>query len=221
MAVEEVDLDKVTKEELEKKIRAELEITYHAAYVKKSEELETTLREENRKAMQQVVDDWRNSQKPPNPEEITLLLNQEYAEFKVKLPDPGSGSLMKEFTIVELPQTIEKKFYKRLKDHLLPRLGELSALIVRLADEPTDKKILTIIELFEPSFDLLAETVTIILNPYENNGVTTQWVQDKISSYRQWNIVLAQERANRIRDFFSHVSRGSISGIAGGASSPK
>jgi hypothetical protein len=213
-------VDQIELEAIEKRIREEVETGLKAEYIKKLEESQKRLEEENRNAMKQVVEEWRSSQKPPDESEIEKLLNQEYFEFKIKLPNPDKADEQREFVIRELPQSVEKKFFKRVKDQLLPKLSELSSVSVRLSDKTVEERIKAIIEMFEPSFDVMAETVAIILNPFgATPKVTVEWVQENVATFRQWNIILAQERANRIRDFFSHVSQGSMRGISGRANS--
>jgi len=213
-----VDQQQELEATIEKRLREELEAKYKADYAKKLDDAQKLMSAENKEAMRLVVEEWRESQKPPNEDEIEKLLNQEYFEFKITLPDPEKPGEKREFVIGELPQSVEKKFYKRIKDTLLPRMAELSEINTRLSMNSGEEKIRAIIEMFEPSFDILAETVSIILNPYGKNTISVEWVQDNIATFRQWNITLAQERANRIRDFFSHVSQGSLRGIDGRAS---
>jgi hypothetical protein len=222
MSSPSVDYKDSVRAELTEEIRAEvtkeLTIKFEAEFIKKCDEYQKLISVENEKTLQKVVEEWKASQKPPTEDEVALLLGQEYFEVKVTLNDPDKEGQQKEFVIRELPQSVEKKFYKKIKSQLLPKLSELANVSVRIADEDTEGKFKAIIEAFEPTFDVLAETTALILNPFGKNGVTPEWAQDNISSFRQWNIILAQERANKIRDFFSHASRGSLSGIVGGAS---
>src|SRR6266436_9272897 len=199
MPIDQIELEAI-ENRVKEEVKAAIEAKYKAEYAKKLDESQKMLSAENKEAMRLVVEEWRNSQKPPNEQEIEKLLNQEYFEFKITLPDPEKPGEKKEFMIGELPQSVEKKFYKRIKDKLLPRMAELSDLTTKLSMNSGEEKIRAIIEMFEPSFDILAETVSIILNPYGKNTISVEWVQDNIATFRQWNITLAQERANRIRD---------------------
>src|SRR5882724_2621106 len=172
--MKEIDQD---IEKIREEVRAELTVKFEAEYTKKIDEMQARLQEANKKQMEEVLKEWQAAQQPPTQEEINQLLNQEYFEFKVRLPDPDNGETEREFVIRELPQTVERLFYKRIKEHILPKLNELSDITVRLTDSDIENKLLAVIELFEPSFDILAETTSIILNPFGKNSVTPKWVQ--------------------------------------------
>lgn len=205
----------------EAKIREEIETKLKAQYAKQLAEVEAAIREENKKSLALVVEQWRAEQQPPKPEEIEMLLNQEYFEFKVKLTDPANKQTTKEFVIREVPQKVEKRFIKKIEEAFLPRLKDLSSILLGFnATATTEDKMKAIVEAFSPSLDILAETVAIILDPFEEDThINAGWVADNISSLRQWNIIYAQERANGIRDFFSRVSRDFLKGTTSGKAS--
>lgn len=194
--------------EAEKKAKEQ----YSAQYVKDIAAYKEQLRSENDVAIQQAISEFKKSQEPPKPEEIQQLLSQEYLSFKVQIPDPKDETKEREFTIKELPQRAEKAFYKKFKDELIPRASDLGALTFEILGGDVGQKITSLLNTFEPTFDLLAEACVLILDPKKTGDVTKEWIQDNLSSYRQWNIIIAQTQVNRLRDFFSQLSRNS-SGI--------
>lgn len=163
--------------------------------------------------VEKLVEKWIEDQKPPTQDQLKALLNQEYAEFPVKVWAPSqqddSDKLVEyEFTIRELPQSAEKKFFKQFKDRVLGNANQINAWIQRSIDKPVEEKVAGFLETVENGFDLLAEATVLVLNPRGKKAfVTQEWVQDNISSIRQWNIVQAQADANKLRDFFSQLSR--------------
>ena len=160
----------------------------------------------NAKMIQEELERIRKDFGPPKLEDIQKLLDQEYLTFTVLVPWPGEEK-KREFTIQELPQSVEKKFYKQIKSQLLPRAKELAALSFEVLEGKVEDKISAILEAFDPSFDILAAGVVLILNPRgETKEITQEWVQDNISSSRMWNILEAQMQVNRMRDFFSRLS---------------
>ena len=75
-------------------------------------------------------------------------------------------------------------------------------------DQPFEQKAKAFLELFDESFDMLADAVVMCLNPFGRKKlVDRDWVQNNIGSDRQWSIVTAQIEVNRLRDFFSKVSQ--------------
>jgi len=191
------------REEIRKDVIAELE----GRAAKELADLKKQLEEQNQLAIDQAIAEFRAEQKPPSQEEISTLLSQDYLEFKVTIPWEKETRI---FTITELPQRMEKKFYAKFKEELIPRAGDVAALTYDLLSGDTGNKITALLNAFEPSFDLMAEACVMILNPRnKEEAITKEWVQDNLSSYRQWNIIYAQIQVNRLRDFFSQLSRGS------------
>lgn len=199
-----------TQEQLIEEITQKVRQEYDAIYTKRIAEETVRMNEENRAMFQAAVDEWREEQKPPTREDISLLLSQEYEELTVKLSVTGG---VREFMIRELPQSVERKFFRKAKERLIPKINELAEITVKLTEGDTEKKMASVLEMFEPTLDILAEAVAIILNPFDTDkDVTPQWVQDNVSSFRQWNIVLAQEKVNKLRDFFSTASLSTLDG---------
>lgn len=196
------------REEIEQEVRAR----YDAKFVKEIEDFKQKLQLENDSALQAVIKEFKDSQKPPSEEDTRKLLQQEYLTFTVEIPwaSETSTEAVRSFTIRELPQSVEKKFYKNFKEQIIPRASDLGALSFDMVEGDVGEKIKKLLETLDPAFDLMADAVVMILNPRgKEKEITREWVQDNLSSYRQWNIIYAQIQINRLRDFFSQLSRGS------------
>lgn len=197
-------------EKIKEGVRKELEPEYSAKLAKDIADYRAQLTVENERAINQALDEFKKSMAPPTTEEIQKLLDQEYATFKIKL---FYNDAEKEFVIKELPQKFEKQFYRSLKEKLIPLASSLGSLMFQLTEAAQDndgvKKITALLESFEPTFDLLAEACAISLDPGTRLGIDAAWVQDNLSSWRIWNIVLAQVNVNRLRDFFYQLFQGS------------
>lgn len=202
------------RSEIETELRAKLRVEYETLFTFwKTEELDKVRKESEQLAtdgIQKLFDKWKEEQKPPTDEEIQQLLSQEYATFNLPINLPGEdGEVHSEvFVIRELPQSSEKKFYKQFKDKVLGKAGALQAFTQANVDMPFEQKAKAFLDLFDESFDMLADAVVICLNPFgKNKLITRQWIQDNISSNRQWQIVDAQIRVNRLKDFFAKLSQ--------------
>jgi hypothetical protein len=169
------------------------------------------------KGLKKYFEDWKAEQTPPKPEDIQQLLDQEYETFTIPIDvlkytaNDGGGETESvehiSFTVRELPQSVEKKFYRQFKDKLLGKLQMLEAFTQAGMDKSFEDKAKAFLGLFDESFDMLAEAVVLVINPFDRRKeINTKWVQDNISSDRQWRIIEAQMKVNRLRDFFSKVS---------------
>jgi Zn-dependent M16 (insulinase) family peptidase len=208
MATTETPIVDSIRAQVEKEISAQ----YEAKFTKEIADYQKKLSDQNEEAIQKAIAEFREEQKPPSQESISQLLSQEYLTFKVKLPveDEEGKPVEKEFTIGELPQRAEKIFYRKFKEQIIPRAADVGALTFEILEGDVAKKITSALESFEPTFDLMADACVLILNPKNKYGyLNKEWVQDNVSSYRQWNIIQAQVQVNRLRDFFSQLSRGS------------
>src|ERR1700679_1656772 len=119
------------EEFLQEQIETETRGRFEAKFVKEIGEFRQKLQLENDAALQEVIKEFKASQKPPSEEEIRKLLSQEYLTFEVIVPwenDGAAEGTTKTFVIKELPQSVEKKFYKTFKDQLIPRASELGSL---------------------------------------------------------------------------------------------
>ena len=158
--------------------------------------------------LQKMFDDWKAKQEPPSHDKIQELLDQEYETFKINvLYFEGDQEKTMLFTLRELPQSVEKKFFKMFKDRILGNSQKLAAFSQSEVEQPFEHQVKAFLELFDESLDILPESVAMCLNPFEKKKeITTEWVRENISSDRQWGILEAQMKINRIRDFFSRVS---------------
>ncbi len=166
-----------------------------------------TIREE----VSKLVKEYQDKQKPLSVEEIQKMVDQEYAELTIKvmvgLEKDGKPEL-RHFTIRELPQSVEKKFYRQFVDKVKAEGPKLAAFQQRNMDQPFETVMGDFMETFESGFDILASAVALILNPFgEDEEITPDWVSRRISSNRQYSIVQAQVEVNKLRDFFSRVFR--------------
>lgn len=200
--------------EVEAQIRPALRMEYEALYsLWKADDLDKVRKESEKIATEgigKLFDQWKEEQKPPTDDQIQLLLNQEYASFNLQVEFNGEDDTLQTTTFVirELPQSAEKKFYKQFKDKVLTKAGSLEALTQATMDRPFEEKAKAFLDLFDESFDMLADAVVICLNPFgKDKKVTRDWVQNNISSHRQWQLVEAQIRVNRLKDFFSKLSQ--------------
>lgn len=199
-------------------VRQEFEQMLEIWKTKELTALENTNKEIIEKGLIELYKKYQEEQKPPSTEEIVTLLNQEYESFPVKVQvedgetESGEAKYTTElFTIRELPQSAELKFYDILQKKILTKTSELLAFTQESIDMPFEQKVKSILSVGGEAFGLMAETVLIVLNPFGKrkiNGkeIDRKWIQDNISSNRQWNIVEAQLKVNRVKDFFSRIS---------------
>lgn len=195
-------------------LREKLQKEYDDKLAESIKKLSAELTESTNKQVQRAIEEWKKKLEPPTKEEVQTLLDQEYQTFSVRLPDRE-----KEFTLHELPQKVEKKFYARMKNAMAKLASEIEALKMHAAADgkvdlkdlgspDTFKKVVNMMNAFDPILDVLAYAATLALNPYgEEEGITEDWVRDHLSSSRILTIVKAQAECNRMRDFFSLVSR--------------
>lgn len=164
------------------------------------------------KGLRTYFEKLKEEQKPPEAQDIQKLLDQEYETFTipityVKYTDNVESTELMTFTVRELPQSVEKKFYRQLKEKLKGKASLLEAFVQSGIDKPFEEKVDAFLSLIDESFDLLADATLLVLNPFNRRKeITKEWVQENISSDRQWKIVEAQLKVNRLRDFFSKVS---------------
>lgn len=189
------------EEKTEQKYKALLEVWKRDELISLEQRTEGLIAEEVKKRF----DEWQKAQKPPSPEDLQQLLDQKYLEFKLTLRT-GEGD--REFTIVELPQAIEQKFYRIFKSKLIAKASVIASIAQANIDEPMDKKFKFALDAIDESFDVLAEACVLVLNPFgKDNDITAAWVKNNVSSNRVWNIIFSQIEANRLRDFFSQISQ--------------
>lgn len=192
---------------------------FQKKFQKAVEEIHDKLAAKNDIELKKVIDDFHKSQQPPSKEEVQTLLDQEYLEFRVQVGVKGADT-KRTFVIHELPQAVEKKFYSRMKEVIVNLASEIESIkmkqaaseegknIIDLSEPDTFKKILSMMNAFGPVLDVVTYAATLSLNPYgEDKEITEDWVRDNLGSTRILMIVKAQAECNRMRDFFSLVSR--------------
>ena len=200
----EVRLRKEIRQELEPIIRIEYEGKYEIWKAKDLADLDEKQTAEIQKALEEHFQKMAEEAKPPSDEEIQKLLNQEYATFDVKLQVNGSTVTV---AIRELPQDVEQQFYRMFQKAMTDKASDLAALAQSTMDQPLDKKIQAFLNTFDSAFDLLAQATQLCLNfDNKNSDITCDWCKKNLTSFRMWNIVQAQIKVNRLRDFFSQVS---------------
>jgi endonuclease III len=179
-----------------------------AAEAKKAKELTAevdTLRKANAEMIQRELEKIREEHKPLTPEEIEKLISQEYLTIAVKLHVGRRNKQEKEFIVGELPQKTELEFAKAFTKTIAPIASQLTK---------DDFKTKSHAELFTfamnaiPEFaEAIADMAAVALDPFQEEGVTKEWVQQNVSTNRIWHIIEAQLKVNRLRDFISAVSR--------------
>lgn len=198
----------VVDETLRQEIRKEVETEYADKFKADVAEFRATLETQNKDAIEKTIAEFRAKMEPPKPEEIQKLLEQEYVEFTVHTPGKTKSAEKRKFVIRELPQEIEKKFYSKLKEKLLPLATEIEGMKINLEGADAFKRVLSLLNAFEPMLDVMAYTASLALNPYgDEEGINEKWIQKNLSSTRILQIVNAQIECNRMRDFFSLLSR--------------
>jgi len=167
------------------------------------------VRAENKEQIDKALIEFKEKMTPPTPEQLQKLLTQELLEFKIIIK--GRGKDEKEerhFVIQELPQKIEKKLLRLAKDRLVPIATEISSLTMNLLEGDAAKKLIDLMNAFEPVLDVLCSMAATILNPYGDlEDVDEQWVQDHLTTQRIATIVVAQFECNRLRDFLLLASK--------------
>lgn len=192
---------------LDDKIRAEYEGKLLIWKKTELSDLEKNLDDQVRDMVAKFYEKWKEEQKPLTQDQITQVLSQEYVTFLIKLRPYDSGEEL-EFTIRELPQAIERKFYRSFSSKLKEYGPKLNAFVQSNLGQPVEAQISSFLDTFDNAFDIMSDTVVLCLNPFgKDERVTKQWVQDNVSSSRQFNILQAQMEVNRLRDFFSQLYR--------------
>ena len=209
-AVQREELLKVARQEIEPSIRSEIESANKVAMAKLFDEM----RQNNDVKIQQAISDWRKKQqedaKPLTTEQIQTMLSKEYVTFKVKL---WYEDVEKEFVIRELPQSCEIRLLLKIKKLLSEGIQKLGGASFKLAEGDILVKLNALMELFEPSLNVLSECVVICLDPkgkYE--WLTSEWVSANLTNDRILSILQAQVEVNRLRDFFFRLFQSFRSG---------
>lgn len=197
-------------------IEKQLRTSFEGEYAEKLNKAVKSFDEEMKSAIEKKFDEWNAEQEKMKleAEDIQKLLNQEYAEFTLKVKTVLGGK-EKTFILRELPQSLEKKFVDILSKKLRPHLKEIASLTTKIAEGKLEAKFDTIMSMIGPSFDIMAEATALVLNPYgSDEEITVEWVQSNIASNRQWVILTAQEKLNNLRNFISLASLLSLGKVA-------
>jgi hypothetical protein len=205
--------------EIEVRLREKLQAEYQTRLESEILKISQKLQEENQVVIKTALEEYRKAMTPPTEKDVQKLLDQEYVEFKIKLrlpikngPNEDSDSKYQEktFVIAELPQRVEKRIFKKIKDILVPFSSELGALTFNMLEGDAAKKVVQLMNTFEPVLNVLGSIAAICLNPYEDDeDITEEYVVENISSTRIVKIIMAQLEANHMRDFSSLLFQGS------------
>jgi len=169
---------------------------------KLAEEVEK-LKAANEQMMRDEIQKLRDSQKPPDPKQLEQLLTQEYGEMEVPVRGKNGPQT---FTLHEMPQEAEKRLVAIVQKHLVPHLRELAA-VEWTANTTTAEKYQRVIDIVPSALDMMAECCAICLDPYNEAGITAEWVQKNMASLRILHVIEAQMTVSRFRDFISAAYR--------------
>lgn len=182
------------------KIRAQAQAESAKELAVKTQELIA----QNQRMMHDEVEKFRNSIQPPDGKQLEQLLSQEYGTMEFTVAGRKGGK--KTFTLRELPQAAEKKLFGTIQQRIVPHLKELAS-IEWAASATREAKFQKVLNIIPDGLDTLAECCAICLDPYNEEGISIDWVQANMSSNRIETVVEAQLTINKIRDFGSAVYR--------------
>lgn len=177
-----------------------------ATKAKELQRIVMEIRDSNEERLTKQLEEIRKSLTPPSPEEIQSLLGQAYAEFKVKLRNDGTEI---EFTIAELPVSVDVKVIKLVQSNLAPHMKEVASMEWNGTGSVADR-IVKLVGLLPSLVSVMAEIVALSLNPFGKEDwkfVTKDWVEAHLSMYRIATILEAQIEAGKYRDFLSRAFR--------------
>lgn len=195
---------------LEERLREQLDAEYQKKLQEQVNEIAARMSEENKTMVTEAIEKIKKDMAPPSQEDLQKLLNQEYLTFKLDIPVTNSGKTEKRtFVIRELPQAIEKRMFDTIKTTLMPFASELASLSMNLMEGDASKKIVQLINTFEPILNLMTEIAAVCLDPFGTENIDANWVKDHLSSNRIAQVVTVQAQCNRLRDFFALLFQGS------------
>jgi len=161
-----------------------------------------------RKELEKFREEEQKRKKPLTQSEIQALLTKEYITFDVTIQDEENNK--HEFTLRELPQGVELELYKGAKNITSRIVKEANQISFKVVDNDLFQNILSLMDVFEPVQDFLAEACSLCLNPprgnppkKKNEWLTPEWVKYNLSNYRIATIITAQVEVSKMRDFFS------------------
>lgn len=194
--------------DLRTKIEAEFKGRFEVWQAKELAQLKIDSQALITEQVQALYKKWLDEQKPPSIDDIKLMLEQEYLDVTIKVPlyDDNDVRTERTFVLRELPQSIERIFYKKCAARLKEMGPQLNAFVQKNMDQDFEKTLNSFIDTFDSGFDIMADAVVLILNPFGKKAdITPDWVSKNISSNRMFTIVRAQLEVNRLRDFFSQL----------------
>lgn len=198
------------QEKIRQEIRSELEPEMRQHFEQQLARTKDDLQVQQREAIKTAVEQWQKKEAekmaPMSPESIQKMLDQEYAEFKLTLPNDGKKV---NFILRELPLFYEKKFFKIAKETLADAVAELGGASFKLTDDDVFAQITGLMDVFEPVFDVMCECCVICLNhDGKLEWLNADWVGKNMTSYRIMSVIQAQTELNKLRDFFSVLFQG-------------
>lgn len=166
------------------------------------------LQEENKKAMEHAIAEFKKEQTPLTQIDIQQMLDAEYIRFPIKVVwKTKPESKPEEIVIGELSAFTERKLIRLLKEKLTPTLNQFAPALISIIQGENTDKIAAVMELVDPAADILQELVAIILTAHSGHEISKDLVENSMGFNRQLGILTAQLEANKMRDFFSRVAR--------------
>lgn len=200
------DVAEEKEEDIESRLRIKLQEEYGSRLEVEIQKISGEMQKENKKIVEEAIERFRKEMAPPSEQDIQKLLSQEYMEFSVDVKTREGTT--RTFTIREVPIDVEKKILKKVKTILVPFASDLSALSMNLLEGDAAKKIVQLMNTFEPMLDVAISVCTICLNPFgEDEEVDEDWVRKNLGATRIVKVISAQMEANKMRDFFSLLFR--------------
>ncbi len=194
------------EEDIESRLRIKLQEEYGSRLEVEIQKISGEMQKENKKIVEEAIERFRKEMAPPSEQDIQKLLSQEYMEFSVDVKTREGTT--RTFTIREVPIDVEKKILKKVKTILVPFASDLSALSMNMLEGDAAKKIVQLMNTFEPMLDVSISVCTICLNPFgEDEEVDEDWVRKNLGATRIVKVISAQMEANKMRDFFSLLFR--------------
>lgn len=161
---------------------------------------------DNKKMIEEKLEEYRKQNTPLTPDELKTLISQEYVVFDFKMLGRRE-KLEREFTIAELPVKIEKKVLDVLRKLIAEFYPKLQAAEWSTTDSWVER-FEKLIGMAPDALDKIADIIAICLDPYnEEKGITGEWVGDNLTTGKMLTVLRLQVEASRYRDFLSLVSQ--------------
>jgi hypothetical protein len=201
--IEDTELD------IENRLRTKFQAEYDARLQAEIHKISADMTVKNKQILEEAIERFRKEMAPPEEEDIQKLLEQEYVDFKIEIREgPGKEAKVRNFVIAELPIAVEKKIFKKVKDILVPFASEIASMSMNLLEGDAAKKVVQLMNTFEPLLDAMVNVCAVCLNPNgEDEEINEEWVRNHLNSTRIVKIIVAQMEAQHMRDFFSLLFR--------------